>query len=70
MDDRHVIEALGRTRVVIENGRVTEVGEPQVIYCPLFYKKRGIEELTSDIVRQNIEFRIQDFGMCTPDRQM
>lgn len=70
MDDRHVIEALGKTRVVIENGRVIEVGEPQVIYCPLFYKKRGIGELTSDIVRQNIEFRIQDFGMCTPDRQM
>jgi hypothetical protein len=37
--DRHVIEALGKTRVVIENGKVTEVGKLEVSYCPLFYKK-------------------------------
>ncbi len=68
--DRHVFEALGKTRVVIENGRVTEVGEPQLTYCPLFYKVKGIKELTPEVVRKNIEFRIKDFGMCTPNRQM
>lgn len=64
--DRHIFEALGKTRVVVENGKVVEVGEPQVSYCPLFYKKRGIEEFTPDVVKENIEFRIKDFGMCTP----
>ncbi|TFG56961.1 MAG: DUF2099 family protein, partial [Methanomassiliicoccus sp.] len=68
--DRHVMEAMGKTRVVIEDGKVVEVGEPQLDYCPLFFKHRGIEKITRDIVRNNIEFRINDFGMCTPDRKM
>mgnify|MGYP002412386589 CR=1 FL=1 len=68
--DRHVIEALGLARVVIEDGKVIEVGEPQVKVCPLFLKTRGITELNVDTIRKNIEFRIQDFGMCTPTRQM
>jgi len=68
--DRHVIEALGMTKVVIEDGKVTFVGEPQVAYCPLFAKHRGIQKITPDVVRENIEFRIRDFGMCTPERKM
>ena len=67
---RHVIEALGKTRVVIEDGKVTEVGGPQVEYCPLFAKHRGIQKITPDIVRENVEFRIRDFGMCTESRKM
>jgi putative methanogenesis marker protein 8 len=67
---RHVIEALGKTRVVVEDGKVVEVGEPQVRYCPLFAKHRGIQEITPDIVRDNVEFRIKDFGMCTEARKM
>jgi putative methanogenesis marker protein 8 len=68
--DKHVMEALGMTKVVIEDGKVTFVGEPQVRYCPLFAKHRGIKEFTPEAVRGNIEFRIKDFGMCTPARQM
>lgn len=68
--DRHVIEALGMTKVIIEDGKVTFVGEPRVTYCPLFAKHRGIREITPDVVRENMEFRISDFGMCTPTRQM
>ncbi len=64
------MEALGKTRVVIEDGKVVEVGEPQLEYCPLFFKHRGIEKITSEIVRNNIEFRIKNFGMCAPDRKM
>jgi putative methanogenesis marker protein 8 len=67
---RHVIEALGKTRVVIEDGKVVEVGEPLVRYCPLFAKHRGIKEITPELVRENIEFRIKDFGMCTSQRRM
>lgn len=68
--DHHVMEALGLARVVIEDGKVVEVGEPRVEYCPLFYKYRKIERLDKDIIRQNMEFRIKDFGMCTPGRKM
>lgn len=69
-DDEHVIEALGKTRVVIKNGKVVEVGEPKIDYCPIFDKYRGIKKLTSEHVKENIEFRIKDFGMCTGDRTL
>jgi len=68
--DRHVIEALGKARVVIKDGKVIEVGKPEVEYCPLFAKVRNIQVITPDIIRENIEFRIRDFGMCTPQRKL
>lgn len=66
---RHVMECLGMSRVTIENGRVTEVTEPRVRFCPLFAKLRRIEELDEDTIRENIEFRIGSFGMCSEDRE-
>lgn len=66
--DRHVFEALGKTKVVVENGKVVEVGTPLVRYCRLWEKIRGIKELNERIVKANTEFRIQDFGMCTGER--
>ena len=68
--DEHVIEALGKARIVVKNGKVVEVGEPKINYCPLFDKYRGIKELTPEVIKENIEFRIQDFGMCTPERKL
>lgn len=65
-----MIEALGKTRVVVEDGKVMEVGQPEVEYCPLFAKHRGIQQITPEIVRENVEFRIRDFGMCTESRKM
>ena len=70
MEDEHVIEALGKTRVKIKNGEIVEVGEPKIDYCPIFDKYRGIKKLTRENVRENIEFRIKDFGMCTKDRTL
>ncbi|MGL4669345.1 MAG: methanogenesis marker 8 protein [Methanobacteriaceae archaeon] len=67
---KHVIEAIGKAKVTIENGKVTEVTEPQVEYCPLFHKHRGIEKIDKEIIKKNIEFRIKDFGMCKPTRQL
>ena len=68
--DEHVIEALGKARVVVRDGKVVEVGEPKINYCPLFDKHRGIKEFTHDAIKENIEFRILDFGMCTPERKL
>ncbi|MCU0860935.1 MAG: DUF2099 family protein [Methanomassiliicoccales archaeon] len=68
--DRHVIEAMGMTVVVIEDGKVVHVGKPRLSYCPLFMRHRGISEITPEVVRENVEFRIRDIGMCTPERNM
>ncbi len=65
---KHVMECLGLSRVTIEDGKVVEVTEPRVKYCPLFDKTNGIKELNKDTIRSNIEFRIRDFGMCTENR--
>lgn len=66
--DKHVIEALGRAKVTVQDGKVVDVEEPMIEYCPLFHKHRGIEKLTPDEIEKNIQFRIDDFGMCTKDR--
>lgn len=68
MKNRHVLEALGKAYIVVEDGRVVEVGEPLIERCPIFAKARGIEEINQEVVKQNIEFRIRDFGMCTGER--
>ncbi len=68
--DRHIFETMGKARVVVENGKVVEVGKPLLKYCPLWAKIRGIRELNEKAIKKNIEFRIQDFGMCTADREV
>ena len=68
--DKHVIEALGRARITVQDGKVVDVGEPMIEYCPLFHKHRGIEKLTEEEIRNNIQFRIDDFGMCKSNRQL
>ena len=66
--DKHVIEALGKVEVVIENGQVTQVGSSDMKYCPMFHAMHGVDELNEEFIRKNIQFRIDDFGMCTPER--
>lgn len=66
----HIMELLGKTRVVIKDGKVIEVGDPQVEWCPLFAKIRGIQRITPEEVRKNMEFRISDFGMFTDKRRL
>ncbi|WP_407453292.1 methanogenesis marker 8 protein [Methanobrevibacter sp.] len=68
VEDRHVIETLGKVKVVIENGEITEVGSSEMKYCPMFHAMHKVDELNEEFIRKNINFRIQDFGMCTPDR--
>jgi putative methanogenesis marker protein 8 len=66
----HIIELLGKTRVVIKDGKVIEVGQPVVEWCPIFAKVRGIQRITPEEVKKNIEFRMSDFGMFTERRQL
>lgn len=56
------------SHVVIEDGKVVEVGEPRLSYCPLFNKLLDMEKIDREAVRRNIEFRIGSFGFGTEDR--
>ena len=56
------------TRIVIENGEVAEVGESELSFCPIYKKFVGMEGITREKIRENIEFRIRDFGFCTEKR--
>ncbi|WNY23008.1 hypothetical protein MmiHf6_03040 [Methanimicrococcus hongohii] len=65
---RHVMEMVGNARVVVENGKVVEVTEPEIKWCSLFEKARGIKEITPEKIKENMEFRIEKFGLFTKDR--
>ncbi|MGB9133200.1 MAG: methanogenesis marker 8 protein [Methanosarcina sp.] len=66
----HIMELVGKTRVVIKDGKVVEIGIPEVEWCPLFAKLRGVNNITPEEVKKNIELRIRDLGMFTARRQL
>jgi len=70
-NDEHIIEAIGRSRIIIRNGRVVEVGEAQITDCPLAKRfAYPIPAITRDAIKTNIEHRIEAFGMCTENREI
>jgi len=69
--DEHVVEAIGRTRVVIRQGKVVEVGEPLIRDCPLARRFAvPVTDFSPEAIRANIEHRIASFGMCTGARDL
>jgi putative methanogenesis marker protein 8 len=64
------MECLGMSKVVIEDGKVEVISGPKIEFCPLFKKYRNIDEITEEIVKKNIEFRIESFGMCSGNREI
>ena len=71
MADEHIIEAIGRTRVIIRDGVVTDIGEAIISDCPLAKRFAcPVDEITPGAVKKNIEKRIASFGMCTPEREI
>ncbi|MBQ4414810.1 MAG: DUF2099 family protein [Methanomicrobium sp.] len=69
--DEHIIEAVGRARITIRNGRVVAVEDPVIKGCPLARRfKYPVSDMTADEIKKNIEGRIADFGMCTPERRV
>ena len=70
-NDEHILEALGRCRVVIREGAVVEVGEARITSCPLTKKMAyPLTALDRESVKANIENRIRTWGMCTPRREV
>ncbi|HVN65415.1 MAG TPA: methanogenesis marker 8 protein [Methanomicrobiales archaeon] len=69
--DEHIIEAIGRTRVVIRDGVVAGVGSPCIAECPLARRfALPVTDFTPEAIRANIENRIRAFGMCTDRREV
>ena len=66
----NIMELLGRSRVKVEEGKVTEASDPVIQWCPLFYKIRGIKEVTAESAAANMEFRIENHGMFSPRRKL
>jgi putative methanogenesis marker protein 8 len=67
----HIIEAIGRCRIVIRDGKVVEVGPPLIRECPLARRfAMPVGEITPGAVKENIEHRIRSFGMCGPGRKI
>ena len=50
VEDKHVIETLGKVRVVIENGEITEVGSSEMKYCPMFHAMHKVDELNEEFI--------------------
>ena len=63
------MELFGKTRVVV-NGKVVEVGEPMADWCPVFSKMANVSRLTADEAKKNMEYRIRELGMFTPERKL
>jgi putative methanogenesis marker protein 8 len=69
--DEHILEAIGRSRIVIREGKVVEVGPSAIDRCPLAARfAKPVLEITPEAVKENIEHRIRSFGMCTPGREV
>ena len=66
----HIMEIMGKTRVVVKDGEVIEVGEPELEWCPLIDKLSGVQKITPEEVKKNVESKIRDYGMFTAKRQL
>ncbi|MGA2105182.1 methanogenesis marker 8 protein [Methanoregula sp.] len=70
-EDLHIIEAVGRSKIIIRNGNVAEVSVSRLRNCPLAKKfARPVNDITPDEVKANIEHRMDSWGMCTPHRKI
>ncbi|HEX7628271.1 MAG TPA: methanogenesis marker 8 protein [Candidatus Methanoperedens sp.] len=66
----HIMELFGKTRIVVKDGKVVEVGEPVADWCPVFSKVSNVSRLTSQEAKKNMEYRIRELGMFTPERKL
>ena len=71
MTGEHIIEGIGKCRIIIRDGQVVEVHEPLIRECPLTKRfAYPIDKITPESVKKNIEHRISSFGMFTSERQI
>ena len=67
--DEHVIEVLGKTRVVISGGEIVYVGVPKIGYCPLAERfPNPINKISQESVLRHVRWCIENYGLCTANR--
>jgi len=70
-EDEHIMEAIGKAKIVVRGGKVVEVGTPLLTQCPLAKRfAKPVDTFTPDAIRANIEDRIKNSGMFTKKRVM
>ena len=69
--DEHVIEAIGRCRIVIRNGQVVEVGDALIRDCPLAKRfAYPIPDIEKESVKANIEHGSGHTACVIPGREV
>jgi putative methanogenesis marker protein 8 len=69
--DEHIIEAIGKSRIVVRDGKIVEVGSAVITTCPLAERFAiPVHLITPDAVRDNFSNRISAYGMCTNAREV
>ena len=76
--DRHIIETIGKIKVIVEDGKVVKVEGPpdRLEYCSVVHsiscvdKASSIEKIMPSLPRLGVEMRIKQWGMCTNERMI
>ncbi len=69
--DEHIIEAIGKSRIIIRDGKIIEVGSAMIATCPLAERfARPVHLITPEAVKENFSNRIAVYGMCTNEREV
>ena len=69
--DEHIIEAIGKSRILIRDGKIIEVGSAMISSCPLAERfAKPVHLITPKAVEENFSNRIAVYGMCTSEREI
>ncbi|OKY78393.1 MAG: hypothetical protein BTN85_0884 [Candidatus Methanohalarchaeum thermophilum] len=66
--NKHVLELLGRTKVILRDGKIESIDEPIIDFCPLMKKMKGVDSIKG-MAEKQIETCKREFGFCTPNRE-
>jgi putative methanogenesis marker protein 8 len=63
----HLLE-MAKARVLVKDGKIEVVSDPQILHCPLRKELYGIEEESRDSVERVLRAQIAEMGMYSPER--
>ncbi len=67
--DEHIIEVC-KTKVIISDGKVVHVDEPEIKFCPLRAAFYGEEEENRTRIQASVEKKIRKYGYFTENRSL
>lgn len=64
--DEHIVEAIGKSGILIMDGKIIEVGSGLITRCPLAERfAKHVHQITPKAVEENFSNRIAVYEMCT-----